>query len=117
MRILGLFFIAFGGFALLQSRLSRHKRNIYPGRAGGWGKKNRVPLGRYSCITSGVSFATAGIFMTLEGFRFIEIEPALYMLGVIPLFLLVIAGAIIDDVKKEPNQPAPPTEPSGDGLS
>lgn len=99
---LGLFFIALGGFALSQARLPRHKRKIVPGR-GGWRRKGRQPLGRYSCISSGGSFLTAGVFIALTGFHVIEIEPAMLLLGSIPLFLIMIAGVIADDVKKEPS--------------
>jgi hypothetical protein len=113
MAFVGLFFLIFGSFTLLQARLPRHQRKIFPGRAGSL-KKGRQPLGRYSCIGMGGGFFVIGLSLTLAGFGIVKIEPAMLLLGSIPPFLLMIAGVIADDLKKEPNQPTQPT-PSGRG--
>jgi len=107
MALVGLFFVIFGSFTLLQARLPRHKRGIFPGRAGSM-QKGRQPLGRYSCIGTGGGFLVIGLGLTLVGFGVMKIEPAMLLLGSIPAILLMLGGVIADDLKKEPNQAPEP---------
>ena len=107
----GLFFIGGGIFALFQARLPRAERKIFPIRSNGWPwqKKDRKPLGRYSCIGSGIFFSVAGVVIFVRALHLLPIDDAYFLLGSIPLFLVMIAGAILDGVKTEPNQAPEPT--------
>jgi len=113
MIFLGLFFVGFGVFSLLQARLPRERRKIFPRGSKPWKDKAARPLGKYSCICFGIFCSVVGVYLSLEALSVIHVDGVYQLLGSIPLFLIMIVGVILDDVKKEPNQPPEPTRQAG----